>query len=89
MSVKDELCTRVGAANASAPAIQSAFEAVVKSMGEAADESRRSCGLIPLSPMVNAEQLEAVICKLRAEGIEVIEHEGMGTMERSWTELKW
>lgn len=89
MSIRDELCKRVGVANASAPAIQSTFEAIVKSMEEAADESRISCMLIPLGPMVNAEQRKAVIRKLRAEDIEVIEHESAGPMERGWTELKW
>lgn len=89
MSVREELRTRVAAANASAPAIESAFDAVVKSMEEAADESKTSCMLIPLSPMVNHEQLDAVIRRLRAEDIQVVEHEGIGPMERSWTELKW
>ena len=89
MSVRDELRTRVAAANASAPAIESAFDAVVKSMEEAADESRLSCMLIPLSPMANSEQIDAVICRLRAEGIEVTKHESTGPMERGWTELKW
>ena len=89
MGVRDKLRARVAAANASAPAIESAFDAVVKSMGEAADESKTSCMLIPLRPMVNAEQLEAVIRRLRAEDIEVVEHKGQGAMEQDWTELKW
>lgn len=89
MSIADELRKRVTEANTAAPAIQSAFETVVASMGDAADSSERSCPLIPLRPMLNAEQHKAVLNRLRAEGIEVIQHEGMGPMERSWTELKW
>lgn len=89
MSVRDKLRKRVAEANASAPVIQAAFEAVVKSMEAAADESKLSCPLIPRGPLVNANQREAVIAKLRAEDIEVVEHAGMGPMEQSWTELKW
>lgn len=90
MSIADELRKRVTEANKEAPAIQAAFEVVVKSMEEAADNSKRSCMLIPLGAMVNDEQFDAVISKLQAEGIEIVECDGGPALtDRDWTELKW